>query len=151
MSKKHGFKTFLFGAFVGAGIALLLAPQSGKETRKMLKIKMDNLKKKLSEIEPEDVKEKAVKIINDIKDGLSELDQEKAIELIKEKSIWIAAKADDLVHLAVEKGTPVFESAARDIKRKTSIVLKDLANKIDESEDTKKAPKKKAKTNANKR
>jgi gas vesicle protein len=28
--------TFLFGALVGAGVALLLAPQSGEETRRML-------------------------------------------------------------------------------------------------------------------
>ena len=32
-----GMVAFLAGAFIGAGVALLLAPQSGNETRKLLR------------------------------------------------------------------------------------------------------------------
>jgi gas vesicle protein len=35
-SPRSGFTTFAVGALIGAGIALLYAPQSGKETRKLL-------------------------------------------------------------------------------------------------------------------
>ena len=35
-STSSGFTIFAVGALIGAGIALLYAPQSGKETRKML-------------------------------------------------------------------------------------------------------------------
>jgi len=35
-SPRSGFKIFAVGALIGAGIALLYAPQSGKETRKLM-------------------------------------------------------------------------------------------------------------------
>lgn len=40
MNNNNGYSTmtgFLAGAFVGAGVALVLAPQSGSETRKMVR------------------------------------------------------------------------------------------------------------------
>jgi len=41
-----GFKIFAVGALIGAGIALLYAPRSGKETRKLLTKKAQLLKDK---------------------------------------------------------------------------------------------------------
>jgi gas vesicle protein len=35
-SPRSGFTVFAVGALIGAGVALLYAPQSGKETRKLL-------------------------------------------------------------------------------------------------------------------
>ena len=133
MKKSSGWGKFFLGAAVGAGLALLFAPQSGKETRAMLWNKMVYLKKKLEEIEPEDVKNKAIEIMDDIKTTLRDLDKEKVKEIIQEKSLYAIAKADELITLAKEKGTPVFQKAAYDIKDKTSDVLKDVANKLDES------------------
>ena len=49
MSKK-GLGKFVVGAAIGAGIALLFAPRSGKETRKILKDKMDDLVKKAKDV-----------------------------------------------------------------------------------------------------
>lgn len=40
---------FLFGAVVGAGLALLLAPQTGKETRELLKEKGEEFAKRAKE------------------------------------------------------------------------------------------------------
>jgi len=45
-STGSGLKTFLAGAAIGAGIALLYAPQAGKETRKYLGKKAKALKDK---------------------------------------------------------------------------------------------------------
>jgi gas vesicle protein len=39
-----GFGAFIFGALVGAGVALLLAPQSGEETQAELKRRAEELK-----------------------------------------------------------------------------------------------------------
>ncbi len=40
---------FLFGAVVGAGLALLLAPRTGKETRELLKEKGEEFTKRAKE------------------------------------------------------------------------------------------------------
>ena len=49
-NKKSGNGKFFLGALVGAGVALLLAPQSGSETRKQLKAKLSELLNKVKEI-----------------------------------------------------------------------------------------------------
>ena len=45
-SPRSGFTIFAVGALIGAGIALLYAPQSGKETRKLLAKKAKLLRDK---------------------------------------------------------------------------------------------------------
>jgi gas vesicle protein len=45
-SQRSGFTIFAVGALIGAGIALLYAPQSGKDTRKLLSKKAKALKDK---------------------------------------------------------------------------------------------------------
>ena len=55
----------LAGAVVGATVALLFAPQSGKETRKMIKEKATEVVDK--------VKEKTSGVIEVFKDGASEV------------------------------------------------------------------------------
>ena len=48
-SPRSGLKIFAVGALIGAGIALLYAPQSGKETRKLIARKARLLKEKAHE------------------------------------------------------------------------------------------------------
>jgi gas vesicle protein len=61
----------IFGAAVGAGLALLYAPTTGKEARKILKKKADAAKKKFLEARDEllegveELKEKAVREAKD--------------------------------------------------------------------------------------
>ena len=43
-SQRSGFAIFAVGTLIGAGIALLYAPQSGKETRKLLSKKAKQLR-----------------------------------------------------------------------------------------------------------
>lgn len=43
---RSGFTIFAIGAVIGAGLALLYAPQSGKETRKLLATKAKLLRDK---------------------------------------------------------------------------------------------------------
>ena len=49
MSKKRK-GGFLAGALVGAGLGLLFAPKKGSETRRELKLKIDDLTNKVKEI-----------------------------------------------------------------------------------------------------
>lgn len=63
----------ILGALVGAGVALLYAPQSGEETRKQLKVKADEAKKKALAMKKEalekaeEVKEEAVDKVEEYK------------------------------------------------------------------------------------
>jgi len=61
-SPRSGFTIFAVGALIGAGIALLYAPQSGKETRKLL-VK----KGKILRAKAQDTVENAQEFISDRK------------------------------------------------------------------------------------
>ena len=68
---KKGTGKFVLGALIGAGLGLLFAPKSGKETRKALVNKADELIQKVKELEPGEVRDaledKVKSIMNDIK------------------------------------------------------------------------------------
>ena len=130
MSKK-GLGKFVLGAAVGAGLGILFAPRSGKETRKMLKDKMDDLVKKAKELDKEEVKEAVIAKINEIKEGIKNLDKETAIELAKKQGKKIRDKAEDLVEYVKEKGTPVMEKTADAIRLKAIDVTKEVLNKLE--------------------
>jgi len=54
--KKSGFGKLLLGAGIGAGLGLLFAPKAGKETRKELKVKLDDMLIKIQDVDIEEVK-----------------------------------------------------------------------------------------------
>ena len=64
-SQRSSFTIFAVGALIGAGIALLYAPQSGKETRKLLVKKAKQLRDKA-----QDTVENAQEFIKDRKADL---------------------------------------------------------------------------------
>jgi gas vesicle protein len=76
MSQDEGFSTgsllvsFLLGGMVGAGVALLLAPQSGIETRRKIRELADEAKEKATEYSGA-AKEKVVSTVDEAK-GLFE-------------------------------------------------------------------------------
>lgn len=75
------FMSFLLGGLVGAGFALLLAPQSGRETRQKIRELTD------------DVKEKAVGYAGDVKEKLTG-GIDKGKELYEEKKSMISTAID---------------------------------------------------------
>jgi gas vesicle protein len=76
------FLSFLLGGLVGAGFALLLAPQSGRETRRKIK-EMTG-----------DVKEKAMSYVGDAKDKITGgIDKGKEIYAEKKSMITTAIDA----------------------------------------------------------
>lgn len=148
--KNSGLGKFLIGAGIGAAIGVLFAPKSGKETRKDLKEKMDNLIAKAKEINIEDVKNTIENKVEEIKNDLKNLDKETVAEAVKEQAKNIKKKADQLVQYAVKKGTPVIEAAAREVKASTIKTLESITAKLkeeDKEEEKKVTPKKSTKTN----
>ena len=69
--KKNNLGTLLAGAAIGAGLGLLFAPKKGSETRKLLGEKIDELCKKVKDIDYEDVRIQIEDKITEIKEEIS--------------------------------------------------------------------------------
>lgn len=135
MSRKSGglFK-FIAGVGIGVGAGMLLAPKTGEELRKDLKKKIDELLKKAKEIDVREVSEDFVKKINDLKVGIEDLDKEKALAIAKKKGEELKVKANELLALAREKGTPVVEKAVEEVRHRAIQVTKEVLKKLEKEE-----------------
>ena len=140
---KRGFGKFVLGAGIGAGLALLFAPQEGSKTRKELKEKMDELLEKVKAIDPNDVKEDIITKVNDLKDAVKDLDKEKALEMAKKGAKVVEKKANELYETAKDKATPVVEKAVKEVKATAVKAAKEVVERLEEEEtETKKTTKK---------
>ncbi len=152
MSKKSGLGKFILGASVGAGLALLFAPQEGSKTRKELKIKLDELLDKAKQIDVDDVKADIIQRVEELRMGVKDLDKEKALEIAKSQAKKIEKKANELYEVAKEKSAPVIEKAAKEVKETALKAAKEVVNKLEEEteEKPKKTVKKQVKKNGSK-
>ena len=132
--KKSGLGKFIAGAAIGAGLGILFAPKKGSETRKELKEKMDELVNKAKDINMEEVKETFERKVDEIKEELEDLDKEKALKIAKKKAADIKKKCLELVNLAVEKGTPVLQKAADEVRQKAIVVVKEVLKRLEKEE-----------------
>ena len=134
MSKKEsGWGKFALGFVAGATIGVLFAPKKGSETRKELGEKIKELVDRVKEIDVVEVRENISLKIEELKKELKDLDKEKVASIAKTKAKTIKKKADELVKLAKEKGTPVLEKAANDVRDKAIVVTKDILEKLENS------------------
>ena len=134
MSRNKGYGKFVLGAAIGAGLGLLLAPKKGEDLRKDLKVKLDELVKQAKDIDVEEVKKEFNRKVEDIKMGLVDLDKEKAKEIARDKATDLKNKAQELVFLATEKGTPVLKKTANDVLEKVIQVSKETQKKLAKDE-----------------
>lgn len=137
--KGNGLGKFALGALIGAGLGILFAPEKGSVTRSQLKEKLDELLKKAKEIDLDDVRMQLEDKIEEIKVELEDLDKEKVLKIAKKKGKEIQKKAEELVHLAIEKGTPVLENAAEEVREKAIEVVREVLERLEKAE---KEPKK---------
>lgn len=135
MSRNHGFGKFVTGALIGAGLGILFAPKEGSETRKELKEKLNDLMDKIKEIDYAEVKDNLMEKVEDLKAELKDLDKEKVVEVAKTKATQVKKKAEELINLAKEKGTPVVEKAALEVKEKTAVVLKEIISRLEDDKE----------------
>ena len=134
---KRNFGTFVLGVAIGTSLGVLFAPKKGTETRRELKDKMLDLVSSAKELSISDVSKMIEDKINEIRKDLNDLDKEKILKVAQEK-------CQDLVDLAIEKGTPVLKEAALEVRDKTVDVMKEMIAKLEDldKEDTKKSKEK---------
>ena len=136
MSKnKSGKGKFILGALVGASLGILFAPKKGSETRKELKVKLDELVEQIKGIKLEDVKKEFNDKVNQIKADLTDLDKEKVLAIAKEKGNDLKEKAQDLLELAKEKGTPALKKTAETVLENVIKVSREALKKLEASEE----------------
>ncbi len=131
-TKKKGFGKFIAGALIGGTLGVLFAPKKGSETRKELSSKLKDLLEKAKEIDVQEVKDTFYKKIEKIEDELKDLDREKTLKIAKEKGRDLKKLSEDLLSYAKEKGTPVLEKAAKEVKEKIIEVTKEVLEKLEE-------------------
>lgn len=131
MSKK-GLGKLVLGAGLGASIALLFAPKKGSELRGDIKKKFDEFMKNVDDMTVSEIKDEFTTKVDEIKKGLDELDKETVLKAAKKKGNELKDKANELVELAKEKGTPVLEGIADDLKQKTISVAQGVIDKLEE-------------------
>ena len=131
MSKKKGLGKLFAGVAIGSALGVLFAPKTGKDTRADLKKKLDEMLEKVKDLDAKEVKENIESKIEEIKEELSDLDKEKALEIAKKKAKQIQEKTEELVDYAIEKGTPVLEKAATNIRNKAIVVTKEVLDKLE--------------------
>lgn len=129
--KKSGFGKFLAGAAIGAGLGILFAPKKGSETRADLKAKIDELVKQVKNIDIDEVKGEFEMKLESLKAELADLDKEKVLDIAKKKSKELKEKAQELVDLAIEKGTPILRDMAEEVRLKTIDVTKEVLKKLE--------------------
>lgn len=132
MSKKSNTGKFVLGAAIGAALGLFLAPNSGKENRKAVKAKANELLDKAKDIDIEEVKETIEAKVNDILDEIKDLDKEKVAKIAKKKSKELKEAAEDLVLYTKDKATPVVEQAAEALREKAIETTKKVLEKLEE-------------------
>ena len=131
---KSGWSKFVVGAGLGAGLGLLFAPKKGSELREELKVKADELLDKAKELDMEEVEKMLNEKMDELKAEIKDLDKEKMLKIAKEKSEQVKVKANELVNLAKEKGTPVLRDAALEVKEKALEVAKETIERLEKKE-----------------
>ena len=132
--KKGGLLKFLAGIGLGVGVGMLLAPKKGEELRKDLKVKLEDLLKKAKEIDVREVADDFMGKVEKLKSELEDLDKEKVLAVAKKRGEELKNKAAELVEIAKEKGTPVLEKAAAEVRERAILVTKEVLKKLEEKE-----------------
>ena len=132
-NKKGGFGKFLGGIALGAGLGILFAPDKGENTRKVLAKKIEELRKKIKDIDIDEVKDELMFRVESLQAELAALDLEKAKDLVLEQAETIREKAEELYKYAIEKGTPIVEKAADDIRKQDLKVVREAEKKLVEA------------------
>ncbi len=80
----------------------------------------------------EDIKKEFKDKVEEVTNGIEDLNKEKVLKAAKKKGKELQDKAEDLVKLAKEKGTPVLEGMANDLREKVISAAQEVIDKLEE-------------------
>ena len=131
MSKKGGVGKFIGGLAIGAGLGLLFSPDTGENNRKVLAKKIDELLKKLKEVDLEEVKDELLYRAETLQAELANLDSETAKEIVLEKAEVIKEweqkeYIQDLKEIQEEKRNKNYTEQIQDLKNENASLKKEL-------------------------
>lgn len=129
---KRSIGGIILGAGIGASLALLFAPKKGAELREDLKERLTDFVKKAREVDPNEVKENLENKIDEIKKEIEDLDKEKVKKIAQKKAKELKKKTEELVEYAKDKGTPVLEKAAKEVKAQAANVCREVLAKLED-------------------
>lgn len=132
---------FLAGLGLGAGLGVLFAPKKGSETRAELKAKLGEFAEQLKDVDVKEVKAEFDKKLAEIRKELNELDKEKVLKIAKQTGKDLSKKSQELVDLAIDKGTPILRDAAEELREKVLVVTKEVVKKLEEDKKNQKEKK----------
>ena len=129
--KKKTVATLVAGTAIGAGLGVLFAPKSGKETRQDLKNKITELKEKLENVKVKDVKKYVSEKIEKLETDLKALDKETVLKAAKNKAKKIEADCKKLARYVKDKSEPILEEAVDALRVKAIEVMKQVIEKLE--------------------
>ncbi len=129
--KKKTIATLVAGTAIGAGLGVLFAPKSGKETRQDLKNKIAELKEKLENVKVKDVKKYVSEKIEKLENDLKALDKETVLKAAKNKAKKIEADCKKLARYVKDKSEPILEEAVNALREKAIEVTKQAIEKLE--------------------
>ncbi|MBR4262812.1 MAG: YtxH domain-containing protein [Bacilli bacterium] len=133
--KKSNIGKFVLGLGIGAGIGILFAPKSGKETQKELKAKLNELTEKAKELDVEEVKDAILEKVDEIKATIQDLDREKVKDIAIDQAGLLKEKTDELIELTKEKTTPVINTIAKEVRNSAIVVTKEILKRLETEEE----------------
>lgn len=119
------------GAILGAGLGVLFAPKSGKETRKCIKKKVNETKDKVKHLDKDEMKDMMKKKIEEIKKEVEHLDKEKVLDVVTKRSEDLRKKCDEVVSMAKKEGSEKANAIARECKDTTIKALETMIAKLE--------------------
>ena len=128
---KKQTKGFIFGAALGVGAGLLLAPYRGVTMRKKVAAKLNEVGDYVKNMNSESLRNDCLGILNNIKDYLEELDSAK----LKSDAILAGNKlkkeVNKLATKVKEVSEPVVNKALEDLRSNTVVLLKKTVEKLE--------------------
>ena len=129
--KKKTVATLVAGTAIGAGLGVLFAPKSGKETRQDLKNKITEEEVYLMNINCKDVKKYVSEKIEKLETDLKALDKETVLKAAKNKAKKIEADCKKLARYVKDKSEPILEEAVDALRVKAIEVTKQAIEKLE--------------------